>query len=540
MTNHESDCKAEQETLKRVLVEEYEEKVFYFCLKKTGSSTEAEDLASDILLNCIAQLDKGNTPEQFAAWVWKIARNRYSVWAGRKHRNAESVSGEDIGEMEIADETAGLEETMVRQDELRLLRRELAFISSEYRDIVTAYYMDGRKIREIAQSLHLPEGTVMAKLHRARTKLKEGMDMAREFGTRSYNPEHVNFISSGGQPSGLPWTAIRRMIPMNILCEAHNNPSTVQELAIELGIALPYMEEETELLVRAELLKKLDNGKLLTSFFISPVECQNEINEIVCTFGERHAKALWDLAGVALEKARGLGIPTGEYSEEDAQMYFALFLEQKLEETAVSNGIYESFHRADGGTWGLIGLEEGATRRLPASFFNNNGNYRGGLSWVGYQAMPGERTFWKRRYHADVPDCRLNTTLKELVEGASPADFSDVEQEHLEDLIDKGFCVCRGDRSVVVNAVVFQDGADKKLMDVMKTVPEYLSLWEEMRQLVSEAREVVSHNAIRYLQEDFLYYVAMSLTGLRSVFARLWKDTGCYSGESAQFCAFFC
>ena len=143
MANHESDCKTEQEALKRVLVEEYEEKVFYFCLKKTGSSTEAEDLASDILLNCIAQLDKGNTPEQFSAWVWKIARNRYSVWAGRKHRHAESVSGEDIGEMEIADETAGLEETMVRQDELQLLRRELAFISSEYRDIVTAYYMDG-------------------------------------------------------------------------------------------------------------------------------------------------------------------------------------------------------------------------------------------------------------------------------------------------------------------------------------------------------------------------------------------------------------
>ena len=32
----------------RVYIKQYMEKVFYFCLKKTGSQQEAEDLASDI------------------------------------------------------------------------------------------------------------------------------------------------------------------------------------------------------------------------------------------------------------------------------------------------------------------------------------------------------------------------------------------------------------------------------------------------------------------------------------------------------------
>ena len=32
--------------------DEYMEKVFYFCLKKTGSRQEAEDLSSDISLAC--------------------------------------------------------------------------------------------------------------------------------------------------------------------------------------------------------------------------------------------------------------------------------------------------------------------------------------------------------------------------------------------------------------------------------------------------------------------------------------------------------
>ncbi len=57
------------------------EKIFYFCRKKTGSTTEAEDLASEIALCVIAALHKGIISDHFPAWVWQIAHNRYAVWA---------------------------------------------------------------------------------------------------------------------------------------------------------------------------------------------------------------------------------------------------------------------------------------------------------------------------------------------------------------------------------------------------------------------------------------------------------------------------
>ena len=44
------------------------------------------------------------------------------------------------------------------------------------------------------------------------------------------------------------------------------------------------MEEEVELLLQAELLKKINHEKYLTNFFIVPRECQNEINEKCCGF----------------------------------------------------------------------------------------------------------------------------------------------------------------------------------------------------------------------------------------------------------------
>ena len=65
--------------------EHYMEKLFYFCLKKTGNHIEAEDLTQDIALQIITVLNKGTIPTSFSAWIWQIARNRYSVWAIAKH-----------------------------------------------------------------------------------------------------------------------------------------------------------------------------------------------------------------------------------------------------------------------------------------------------------------------------------------------------------------------------------------------------------------------------------------------------------------------
>ena len=51
--------------------ENYMEKLFYFCLKKTGNNVEAEDLTQDIALQIITALNRGAIPTSFSAWVWR-------------------------------------------------------------------------------------------------------------------------------------------------------------------------------------------------------------------------------------------------------------------------------------------------------------------------------------------------------------------------------------------------------------------------------------------------------------------------------------
>ncbi len=532
--------RADKNILIHNLILDYAEKLFYFCLKKTSNHYSAEDLASDILLNIMTALEKGTVPEHFSAWVWQIARNRYSVWAGKKRNQRISETTADREGLEMEDTAITVEDALLHEEQLCLLRREMSFISSDYRNIVVAYYFQGMKIRDIALSLDLPEGTVMSKLYRARNILKEGMNMAREFGQRSYHPEQISFCASGYQPSGLPWSAIQRKIPVNILCHAHNNPCTIQELALELGIAAPYMEEEVELLLQAQLLKKLNHEKYLTNFFIVPRECQNEINEKCCAFAEQYAAVFWNLAEKALRKAIELGVTTGDYSNDDARMFFALYLEQTIENSPFSENLYSNFKRADGGCWGLIGFENGSACRLPSAFFNNNGNGWKGMSWDGYQAHPGDAVFRKRRYKKDVPDSYLNSTLKMIAKNLDPASFSEVEKDNLQKLTEDGFCGVRGDGTAFVNALVFQNDMKSRLHKYLNTLPEYISLLENIHNFIDAVKEIVSRYSNKYLQNDFEYYVGMSIVELRSVLSRLWKDKGFYTGESAQFCVFYC
>ena len=46
--------------------ENYMEKLFYFCLKKTGNNVEAEDLTQDIALQIITALNRGAIPTSFS------------------------------------------------------------------------------------------------------------------------------------------------------------------------------------------------------------------------------------------------------------------------------------------------------------------------------------------------------------------------------------------------------------------------------------------------------------------------------------------
>jgi len=244
----------------------YIEKLFYFSLKKTGSRQEAEDLAAEIALEVVSSLRRGLIPENFQAWFWRLAHNHSVDWLNTRNRHRSRHAESSLEDLALPDDAPQTLDTLIHDETLAALRRELAFISSEYRDIVVAYYIKGRSVGEIARDTGLAEGTVKSRLYYARKRLKEGMEMAREFGRLSYDPGRLRWYMGGC--SGLknePWCYLERKLAQNILLAAYRKPSTAEELAIEVGVALPYIEEELAALTEATLMRQ--NGRFYETGF---------------------------------------------------------------------------------------------------------------------------------------------------------------------------------------------------------------------------------------------------------------------------------
>lgn len=388
---------------------EYMEKLYYFCLKKTGSIEEAEDLSSEISVEILTALKRGAVPEQFHGWVWKIARNRYARWAERKHKKAEQEESMDREEYpEIADGTM-LEERLVQDEEIQELRRELTLIEKEYRTLLVAYYVDNLRISDIAKNLSIPEGTVKKRLFTARQKLKEGMAMARTLGKLSYAPEEISFSVSGGssaegEPGIYLWNKMYEKICKNIMIEAYRNPVTIQEISMELGIAVPYLEGFVDAMTESTLLVRHENQTYETNFVIVSSEAYRKMNDKLAQI----QKDLADTAKGYLERSRELQLAAGNeilghYQDYEEQKWtLALRLADDIQWSIYDKRnlqFYYDTKRPNGGSWDIMGVQKydgpsfswighsvaGCEGHENVNFFVTSKQSEGGLDYVTHK-----------------------------------------------------------------------------------------------------------------------------------------------------------
>lgn len=259
------------------LLTDHMKSIFGFALTRLGNVCEAEELASDILHEIIKSAERLQEEERFFGFMWKIAENTYKDHLRKKSKEALRTAELDEN---IVDEADTVLEDMIRHEELNVLRRELSLLSKDYRDATVLYYMEGLSCSEIAGKLHVSTEMVKYYLFRARNIIREGMNMERLFGEKSYRPAGFE-IDYWGPVEFHPneYNDFQnRKIKGNILLAAYYTPMTLQEISIELGVALPYLEDEVRLLEKRRYLI-CRNNKYLTNIPIFTQDCTARIDE---------------------------------------------------------------------------------------------------------------------------------------------------------------------------------------------------------------------------------------------------------------------
>ncbi len=516
----------DQNRLAEEYARDYMGKIFYYCLRKTGDSHEAEDLASDITLQILTALHEGVEILNFPAWVWQIARNRYALWAKTNRRRGENESFIDPDDPETENIlTAGgyntspsVAEEYAHNEEMAVLRRELAFLGRDYREVVVAYYIEDRSVGDIARALGQPEGTVKSRLFRSRNLLKEGMKMAREFGPKSYKPEEVRFVSSGCQDSGLPNSAVQRMLPKNILLEAGNNPSTAEELSVAVGVAMPYMEEEIAALVDAGLLKAVGN-RYVTNFFIESRDLQvtirNELILMTREWAERY--------DTVMEKAipiyrAGCFVPE---SMTDGEMKWYLALELLDQCVRGCKGHTYEFpvkHKHPNDSWGFIGYEgEGIEEEW---FVGQSGTVVGSQFW-SYQI--GKWDMWNRAATWSSPTIKL---IGEMIMTDKRVDtLSPTEKEIFDRRNPYTFSVSE-DSKVVPNIITFRGEEKEDIRAKITALPEYASLQEAAQTVFDRMVALLRREGHAVLEDQLPYCASSNLWKIRSILLDAMVDKG--------------
>jgi RNA polymerase sigma-70 factor (ECF subfamily) len=158
------------------LVRSVQRPVYGLALRLLQREAEAAEVAQEALLRAYQNLHRYDDSRPFDLWVLAITRNLCLDLLRRRTK----VKTEELEPMKevLPSGDASQEDRAIASEERQSLEDAMATLSAEDREVLALYYVQKRTTKEIAQVMGCAPGTIMARLFRAREKLRKKMTPA--------------------------------------------------------------------------------------------------------------------------------------------------------------------------------------------------------------------------------------------------------------------------------------------------------------------------------------------------------------------------
>jgi RNA polymerase sigma-70 factor (ECF subfamily) len=143
--------------------------LFRYFLYLTGQRAASEDLAQEVFFRILKYRHTYQPDAGFRAWLYQIGRNVYTDYLGKQ--KPEVALAEDAGEIRGAEAPA--DRQVQKKQEALLLRRALASLPGEKREVLIMSRFLDLKYEEIASVLKCEVGTVKVRVYRAMRELSD-------------------------------------------------------------------------------------------------------------------------------------------------------------------------------------------------------------------------------------------------------------------------------------------------------------------------------------------------------------------------------
>jgi RNA polymerase sigma-70 factor (ECF subfamily) len=162
------------------LVKAHHRRVYGLCYRFTGSAQDAEDLTQDVFIKIYGNLGSFDfTRGTFQTWITTLTRNLL-VDHFRRTRQQRVTDSMDAGWDEsdeqpmahrLSDSGPTQHDRAVQKQIEKMVQEALTKLSPELREAVILRDLQDMDYKEIAQVLHIPEGTVKSRISRGRAEL---------------------------------------------------------------------------------------------------------------------------------------------------------------------------------------------------------------------------------------------------------------------------------------------------------------------------------------------------------------------------------
>lgn len=173
-------CQHGDRTAFEFLVRRYMQRAAAFALGFTGNRQDALDISQDAFIRAYRAIDRFDAHRPFYPWFHTILRNVCLTYVARAARSHEVPLENRLDRVEGArhdsvalDPQAALERRELRRAVWHALRR----LSPADREILVLREFQEFTYAEIAMLLDVPPGTVMSRLHSARRRLREQLEL---------------------------------------------------------------------------------------------------------------------------------------------------------------------------------------------------------------------------------------------------------------------------------------------------------------------------------------------------------------------------
>ena len=168
----------------------YLDQLYGAAMKMTRNPQDAQDLVQETFAKAFASFGTFSEGTNLKAWLYRIMTNSYINVYRKKQREPYLGVVEDLEDWQLggAESTTAMssrsaEAEAIDRTPAGVVTDALAALPEDFRMVVYLADVEGFSYQEIADIVERPIGTVMSRLHRGRSRLRQSLgDYAREQG----------------------------------------------------------------------------------------------------------------------------------------------------------------------------------------------------------------------------------------------------------------------------------------------------------------------------------------------------------------------